>query len=92
MLHALQILPLALYALVGLHLRHRLCPLEAVAVILLDEVGKDQGIGTLATIFRQHADENQVYGVGLVQFQCLHYLPPAPKAAACRCLFSAGHR
>jgi hypothetical protein len=45
MLHALQILPLALYALIGLHLRHRLCPLEAVAVILLDEVGKnDTGI------------------------------------------------
>lgn len=79
MLHALQILPLALYALVGFHLRHRLGPLEAVAVILLDEVGKNQGIGALAAIFRQHADEHQVYGVGLVQFQCLHYLPPAPR-------------
>ena len=61
MLHALQILPLALYALIGLHLRHRLGPLEAIAVILLNEVGKDQGIGTLAAIFRQHA-ENQIDG------------------------------
>lgn len=79
MLHALQILPLALYALIGLHLRHRLGPLEAIAVILLNEVGKDQGIGTLAAIFRQHADEHQIYGVGLVQLQCLQYLPPSPR-------------
>ena len=75
MLHAFQILPLALHTLVALHLRHRLRPFETVAVVLLDEVGEDEGIGTLAAVFRQHADEYQIHGIGGM---ALHH-PQKPK-------------
>ena len=75
MLHAFQILPLTLHTLVALHLRHRLRPFETVAVVLLDEVGEDEGIGTLAAVFRQHADEHQIHGISGM---ALHH-PQKPK-------------
>ena len=54
MLFAFQILPLALYTFVAFHLWHSLSPFKSITVILLDKIGKDQGIGSLGTILRQY--------------------------------------
>lgn len=79
MILALQILPLALHTLVALHLRHRLSPLESVAAELLDEVGKDESVGPLVAILRQHAYQDEVYGVSLMPLQYLEQLEPAQR-------------
>ena len=71
MLFALQILPLVSYARVRLHLRHCLCPLETILMILLYEMGKNDGIGTLDTVGRQHTDEQQIYSICLMPLEYL---------------------
>ena len=50
-LSGIKILPLAAHILIGFHLWHSLCPLEAIALNLLNEVVKNERIGTLGTIF-----------------------------------------
>ena len=86
MLFALQILPLVSYARVRLHLRHCLCPLETILMILLYEMGKNDGIGTLDTVGRQHTDEQQIYSICLMPLEHLQQIPPSPRqklAVAC---------
>ena len=55
-----QILPLALYLLVGLHFDIRLASLKAKLLIAGDEVVEQQGIGTLLLVFRQETHQHQV--------------------------------
>ena len=43
----LEILPLSLHLLVGLHLDMRLAPLEAILLISGDEVVKEESVGAL---------------------------------------------
>ena len=44
---------------------------------MTDEVVEDQGVGALAAVFGQDADEEQVDGVGLMPFQDLQQMPPS---------------
>ena len=93
MLYMLQILPLALYLLVGLHLDIRLAPLEAILLIDGDEVVEQQGIGTLLLVFGQNTDEHQVEALGLMELQSLQTVPPAkgPQASVLTFLQGARH-
>ena len=77
MLYMLQILPLALHLLIGLHLHIRLAPLEAILLVDGDEVVEQQGIGTLLLVFRQDADEHQIQALRFMEFQRLQTMPPA---------------
>ena len=63
---AVQVLPLCQHLRIALHHRHRLSPLEAVALELVDEVVKNQSVGTLGAVFRQNAYQQQVDGIGVV--------------------------
>ena len=56
----IEVLPVREHTLVGLHLRTGHRPLEAIALEPADEIVEDEGIGTLATVLGQHADEQQV--------------------------------
>ena len=77
MLFVLQVLPLTLYFLVGLHLHIGLAPLEAILLIDGDEVVEQQGVGTFLLVFRQNADKHQVQTFGFVELQRLQTVPPA---------------
>ena len=77
MLDMLQILPLALHLLVGLHLDIRLAPLEAILLIAGDKVVEQQSIGTLLLIFRQEPYQHQVKTLCLVELQGTQTMPPA---------------
>ena len=48
-----------------------------VALEPADEVVEDKGVGSLAAVFRQNADEQQVDKGGLVPFEHLQQMPPA---------------
>ena len=73
----LQVLPLGEDTLVRLHLGTCDGPFEAIGLELTDEVVEDQGVGTLAAVLGQDADQQQVDGVGLVPLQGLQQRPPA---------------
>ena len=73
----LQILPLGEYPLVGLHLWTSLGPVETVGLELTDEIVENKGIGTLATIFGQHTNEQEVDSIGLVPLKYLQQVPPS---------------
>lgn len=82
----LEILPLALHVLVGLHLNLALAPFESVGLIARDEVVEHKGIGTLHAVFGQHSEQQQVHALGLVSLQSPQHVPPSegpePSAAA----------
>ena len=77
MLATLQVLPLRADGLVAFHLRHGLGIAETIALELLDEVVEDEGVGTLLAILRQHTNQQEVDGIGLVPLQDAQQLPPA---------------
>ena len=55
-------------------------------MILLYEMGKNNGIGTLDTVGRQHTDEQQIYSICLMPLEHLQQMPPSPRqklAVAC---------
>ena len=53
MLFVLQISPLALHLVVGLHLHMGLTPLKAILLINRYQLVEQQGVGALGTIFWQ---------------------------------------
>ena len=59
--------PLALHTLVRLHFYLALAPLEAVGLVAGDEVGKEQRVGSLGTVFGQKSHQQQVHAFGLVE-------------------------
>ena len=67
MLDMLQILPLRLYLVVGLHLNVGLAPLEAILLIPGNQIVEQQGIGALLLILGQDANEHQVQALSLVE-------------------------
>ena len=76
-LRGFQILPLGEHTLVGFHLWTRLCPFEVITLEPADQVVEDQGIGSLATVFGRHADQQQIHNGGLMLLQDLQQMPPA---------------
>ena len=76
-LHGLQILPLTLHALVGLHLDLTFTPFETVLLLDGNEMGKHQANGSLGTVFGQDTDHLQVNDTGLVKLQCTKKMPPS---------------
>ena len=66
MLLVFKILPLGLYGGVTLHVYVGLAPFEVVLLVDGYEVVEEQGVGTLRAVFRQHANEQAVYNVGLL--------------------------
>ena len=76
-LHGLQILPLTLHALVGLHLDLTFTPFETVLLIDGDEMGKHQGIGSLGTVFGQDTDHLQIDNTCLMKLQGSKKMPPS---------------
>ena len=93
MLYMLQVLPLALYFLVGLHLYIGLTPLEAIFLVDRDEVVEEQGIGAFLLVFGQDADEHQVETLRLVELQGTQAMPPAegPQASVLALLQGTRH-
>ena len=93
MLSVLQILPLALHFLVGLHLYISLAPLEAILLVAWDEIVEQQGICALLLILWQYAHQHKVYTLSLVEFERLEAVPPAkwPQAATATLLKRACH-
>ena len=85
MLHMLQILPLALNLLVGLHLH--------VGLVSGDEVVEHQGINALLLVFRQDAYQHQVETFCLVELQGSQAMPPAkrPQASVAALLQGSRH-
>ena len=77
MLFVLEILPLRLDGGVALHVHMALAPLETVLLINRYQMVEEQRIGTLCTVFRQHADKEQINDVRLVELQGTDDMPPA---------------
>ena len=93
MLYMLQILPLALYLLVGLHLHIRLAPFETVLLVDRNEVVEEEGIGSFLLVFRQDADEHQVETFSLMELQGTETMPPSegPQTSVLALLQGARH-
>ena len=66
---AVEILPLALHMVVCLHLHMRLAPFEAILNITRNQVGKQQGVGSLVAVFRQYSHQQEVYDLGMSELQ-----------------------
>ena len=94
MLFVLQILPLALYLLVGFQLHVSLAPLEAIFLIAWDKIVEQQSVGTLLLIFWKNTHKHEIDTLCLMHLQCPQTVPPAerPQTTPATLLQGTRHR
>ena len=88
-----EVFPLALNLIVGLHLHVGLTPLEAVLLVVRYEVVEEQCIGALLLILGQDAHQHHIDTLGLTELQRTQTMPPPErqKASSVTLLQGAGH-
>ena len=73
----LKVLPLRKHAIVSLHHRTRISPLETITLELTNKIVENKAIGTLSPIFRQHSDKQQIDNGRLMPLEDLQQMPPS---------------
>ena len=69
--------PLALYVEVGFHFDLAFRPFESVALVIGNEVGEEECVGSFCSVFGEYADEEEVYGICFVELDGAQEVVPS---------------
>jgi hypothetical protein len=75
----IQDAPLSLHGSIFFHFYLRFSPLDSILLIDRNQVGKEQRIGTLSTVFRLDTDEQKVDNLGFMELDSAQQMPPAKR-------------
>ena len=84
-----EILPLALHFVVCLHLHMCLSPFISALHVSRDEIGKEERVGSLGTVFGQYAHEQQVHYLGVSELEGSEDVPPSERCESASAAFLA---
>lgn len=73
----IQDAPLSLHGSIIFHFYLCFSPLDSILLIDRNQVGKEQRIGTLSTVFRLDTDEQKVDNLGFMELDGAQQMPPA---------------
>ena len=70
---------MSLHGSIIFHFHLCFSPLDSILLIDRNQVGKEQRIGTLSTVFRLDSDEQKVDNLGFMELDGAQQMPPAKR-------------